>query len=239
LRRKIRSATHVLVALLPQFVKKPLYRHVFGFEIATDATIGVSVLDVDHLSMGAGARIGHGNLLTRTTTVELGPGAEIGLLNILRGGERITLGAYSTVMRWNVLNSIPDNDASGNPDPSLSLGPGATIVAGHRIDFTDRVSLGKNVVVAGRNSSLWSHSGRETLPIEIGDYCYIGSESRLAPGAKMGELSILGLGGVLVGTVPPRTIAGGVPAKPICPIGSRDEHGLKRKTRKDIPEDLY
>lgn len=236
---RLRTLAHAAIALLPGAIKRPIYRRVFGFQIADDAQIGVSILDVDHLSLGAGARIGHGNLLTRTRDVRLDDGAEIGQLNILRGGDAIELGKHATVMRLNVLNSIPDNDCEGPTDPRLVLGDGATVVSGHRLDFTDRIKLGKNVIVAGRNSSLWTHNRQATKPIEIGDFCYLGSEVRVAPGARLGDLSILGMGGVLSGEAPARTVLGGVPAKPIRDITAADEQTLRKKTKTSIPEDAY
>jgi acetyltransferase-like isoleucine patch superfamily enzyme len=232
-------ALHAGLALLPNAVKQPIYRHAFGFKIARGAKIGLSILDVDELELGAGATIGHGNLVTRTKRLTLAERAEIGFLNVLRGGDEIALGRYATVMRFNVLNSIPDNDASGPTDPRLVIADGAQVVSGHRLDFTDRIRLGKNVIVAGRASSLWTHNRQATRPIEIGDFCYLGSEVRLAPGATLGEWSILGMGAVLSGTAEARMVHGGVPAKPIRAINDDDARVLAKKTRNDIPEDLY
>lgn len=237
--RLVRTAVHAALALAPRAVKLPVYRRLFGFRIDPSATIGVSVLDVDALELGPGARIGHGNLLTRTRRVALDEGAEVDMLNVLRGGDEIRLGRYATVMRFNVLNSIPDNDCETPTDPRLVLHDGAYVVSGHRLDFTDRISVGKNVILAGRNSSLWTHNRQATRPITIGDFCYVGSEVRLAPGAELGDMAILGLGAVLSGRADARTVHGGVPAKPIRPITDEDERTLRKKTRKDIPEDLY
>jgi len=112
-------------------------------------------------------------------------------------------------------------------------------VSGHRLDFTTRITIGKNAIVAGRNSSLWTHNRQTTAPIRIGDFCYVGSEVRVAPGAHLGDWSILALGAVLSGEAAPRTVHGGVPAKPIRAIDGEDERVLAKKTRKDIPEDAY
>src|SRR4051794_11337199 len=115
--RLLRTVAHAALAVCPSAVKLPIYRHAFGFDIGPDTRIGLSILDVDHLSMAPGSRIGHGNLLTRTHRVSLDEGAEIGTLNILRGGDEIRLDPYATVLRMNVLNSIPDNDCEGPTDP--------------------------------------------------------------------------------------------------------------------------
>jgi acetyltransferase-like isoleucine patch superfamily enzyme len=237
--RRLRTAAHAAVALLPNAVKLPIYRHAFGFRVGKDVHIGLSILDADELELADGARVGHGNLIMRTKRVVLDRDAEIGFCNVLRGGDEIRLGRWATVLRFNVLNSIPDNDATGPTDPRLSLDDGAFVVSGHRIDFTDRIQIGKNVIVAGRNSSLWTHNRQATRPIEIGDFCYLGSEVRVAPGAKLGDWSILAMGAVLSGPAEPRTVHGGVPAKPIRAITDDDAKTLAKKTKKEIPEDLY
>jgi acetyltransferase-like isoleucine patch superfamily enzyme len=239
LRRRLRTVAHAAVALLPNPIKVAVYRHAFGFEIGRDVHIGLSLLDVDHLRLGDGARIGHGNLMLATRSVTLEESAMIGYGNVLRGGAAIHLERYATVLRFNVLNSIPDNDADGPTDPRLHLGPGAYVVSGHRLDFTDRITLGKNVIVAGRNSSLWTHNRQATRPITVGDFCYLGSEVRVAPGASLGDWSILAMGAVLSGSAGPRKVHGGVPAKPIRAISDEDARVLSKKTDVRIPKDAY
>ena len=238
-RRLLRTGVHAALAPLPSAVKIPIYRHAFGFRIGRGVRIGCSLLDVDHLDLGDRSRVGHGNLFLGTRRVSLDDDAEIGFLNILRGGEEILLERFATVLRFNVLNSIPDNDAEVATDPRLRLGPGAIVVSGHRLDFTDRISLGKNVIVAGRNSSFWTHNRQATRPIEIGDYCYLGSEVRVAPGASLGAWSILAMGAVLAGSAEERTVHGGVPARPIRAITDEDARVLAKKTKREIPEDAY
>ncbi len=135
-------------------------------------------------------------------------------------------------MRLNVLNAIPDHDCTTEPQSVLEVGAGTVITSGHRIDFTDRVTLGKNVIIGGRNSSLWTHNRQETAPIEIGDFCYLGSEVRLAPGAKLPDECILGLGSVLTGEIKePRSLVAGVPAKVVRPLNEKDLARIRRKTR--------
>jgi acetyltransferase-like isoleucine patch superfamily enzyme len=162
------------------------------------------------------------------------------MMNIVRGGARVSLGDYSEVMRLNVLNAIPDHDCTTEPESVLEVGAGTVITSGHRIDFTDKVTLGKNVIVGGRNSSLWTHNRQETAPIEIGDFCYLGSEVRLAPGAKLPDECILGLGSVLTGKIEePRSLVAGVPAKVVRPLNEKDLSRIRRKTRADMPDDYY
>ncbi len=239
-RRRLRLSALVLLSLLPSRVKRPFYRVLFGYRIARDVHIGVSLLDAREVELSEGTRIGHFNLILRVGRFETGRHARVGTLNIIRGGERVRLEDYSEVMRLNVLNAIPDHDCTTEPVSELVVGAGAVIVSGHRIDFTDRVKLGRNVIIGGRNSSLWTHNRQHTAPIEIGDFCYLGSEVRVAPGSKLPDECILALGSVLAGRIgEPRSLAAGVPARVVRALEDRDLTRIRRKTRRDMPDDYY
>jgi acetyltransferase-like isoleucine patch superfamily enzyme len=239
-RRQVRLVVLILLSPLPSFAKRPLYRLLLGYRLGRRVWIGLSVLDAQTVDLAEGTCIGHFNVITRVGRLETGLHARIGMLNVIRGGERVSLGDYSEVMRLNVLNAIPDHDCTTEPESVLDVGAGAVITSGHRIDFTDKVSLGKNVIVGGRNSSLWTHNRQETAPIEIGDFCYLGSEVRLAPGAKLPKECVLGLGSVLTGEITePRSLVAGVPAKVVRPLNERDLARIRRKTRADMPDGYY
>ncbi|HYU43202.1 MAG TPA: hypothetical protein VEQ84_13730 [Vicinamibacteria bacterium] len=239
-RRWPRLALLAVIALLPGFVKRPLYRGLFRYRIGRGVRIGVVILDAGTVELGDGTEIGHLNLITRVGSFITGQSVRIGSLNIIRGGERVRLGDYAEVMRLNVLNAIPDHDCTTSPASRLEIGRGAVVVSGHRIDFTDEVTIGQNVIIGGRNSSLWTHNRQSTAPIAIGDFCYLGSEVRLAPGARLAERSILGLGSVLAGAIDtPGSLVGGVPARIIRPLTAEDDALIHRKARRDAPDDLY
>jgi UDP-3-O-[3-hydroxymyristoyl] glucosamine N-acyltransferase len=235
-----RLALLAVVGLLPGPIKRPLYRALFGYRIGRGVRIGLVILDAEAVDLGDGTEIGHLNLITRVGSLVTGKSVRIGALNIIRGGERVRLGDYAEVMRLNVLNAIPDHDCTTSPVSRLEIGAGSVVVSGHRIDFTDQVTIGRNVIVGGRSSSLWTHNRQQTAPIAIGDFCYLGSEVRLAPGARLAERSILGLGSVLAGAIDtPGSLVGGVPARIIRPLTAEDDALVHRKARRDAPDDLY
>lgn len=238
--RVVRLIGLLLVGAMPNFAKRSLYRVLFGYRLGRGVSIGLSLVDARAVSLGDATRIGHFNIITRTDQFETGRSARIGMLNVVRGGDRVRLGHFVELVRLNVLNAIPDHDCTTQPASVLEIGDGAVITSGHRIDFTDRVTLGRNVIVGGRSSSLWTHNRQETAPIEIGDFCYLGSEVRLAPGAKLPSECILGMGAVLVGEIKePRSLVAGVPAKVVRPLDEKDLARIRRKTRADMPDDFY
>lgn len=210
---KFRLFIKAIIAVLPSFVKRPAYRLLFGYKIGKRVKIGMSVIDVGKCVIDDDVTIGHFNVFIGTKKLTIGDHARIGHLNIVRGGDEVRLGRYCEIIRLNEINSIPDPIVVNEIDPVFTLGDGSVLTASHKIDFTDRVELGKRVIVGGRNSSLWTHNRQMTKPIRIGDHAYLGSEIRIAPGGGSANC-IVGIGSVIT-----KPLAGeykliaGVPAK--------------------------
>jgi maltose O-acetyltransferase len=53
----------------------------------------------------------------------------------------------------------------------------------------------------------------EDRPVRIGSRCFIGGGSLILPGVTIGDECIIGAGSVVFDDVPPRSIAGGNPAR--------------------------
>ncbi|MBW8868666.1 MAG: hypothetical protein JF610_15305, partial [Acidobacteria bacterium] len=109
-----------------------MYRALFGYRIGRGVRIGLVLLDADEVDLGDSTTIGHFNLVTRVGRLVTGRGARLGFLNVIRGGERVELGPYAEVMRFNVLNAIPDHDCTTAPVSRLEIGAGSVVVSGHR-----------------------------------------------------------------------------------------------------------
>jgi acetyltransferase-like isoleucine patch superfamily enzyme len=190
-----------------------------------------------HLSVGDHSSISHGVLFLRCGNVRVGTHVNIGPCNIFRGGESIELNDYSQLLRLNVINAIPDNDCFNGPQSIFTLGYGSVLTAEHRIDFTDRVTIGRCTTIAGRNSSIWTHNRRKGSSAKIGDFCYVGSEVRVAPGVHIGDCCIVGLGAVVTrGIIEGHLLIGGVPARPIRQLRNEDYELIFAKTRPDLPD---
>ena len=139
----------------------------------------------------------------------------------------------------NEINSIPEPDAVNPVDPTFTLGSGSIITTGHKIDFTDRVEIGRRTIIGGRNSSIWTHNRQRTLPIRIGEFAYVGSEIRMAPGSAIPSRCVVGIGAVVTRKIEADgSLIGGVPAKPIKELSVEDRFLIERKTRPDLPDDV-
>jgi len=236
---KSRLLVLAFCAVLPSFLKRPCYRWFFRYKIGKRVRIGVSIIDAGECSIADDVSIGHFNVVTRVEKLNIKDHARIGHLNIIRGGAEVSLGRYCEIIRMNEINSIPDPEVVNPIDPVFVLGDGSIVTTGHKIDFTDRVEIGRRVILGGRNSSLWTHNRQRTLPITIGPLVYMGSEIRMAPGSAIPARCIVGIGSVITARLEEEgKLIAGVPAKTVKELSSEDQFLIERKTRPDLPDDV-
>jgi acetyltransferase-like isoleucine patch superfamily enzyme len=236
---KIRLIVKGLIAFLPSGAKRLCYRHLFGYKIGKRVRIGFSIIDSGECDIGDGVSIGHLNAFVGTKKLTIGEQTRIGTLNVFRGGDEIRIGRYCDILRLNEINSIPEPETVNVADPRFILGDGSMIAASHKIDFTDRVEFGKRVILGGRNSSLWTHNRQMTEPITIGDFTYIGSEIRIAPGGSIPARCIVGIGSVITKSFEHENwLIGGLPAKELKVLDEDGRFLTERKTRSDLPDDI-
>lgn len=236
---KFRLLMLAACAVLPSFLKRPSYRLFFGYKIGKRVRIGVSIIDAGECDIDDDVQMGHFNVVTRVQKLTIKDHVRIGHLNIIRGGDEVSLGRYCEIIRMNEINSIPDPEVVNKIDPVFLLGDGSIVTTGHKIDFTDRVEIGRRVILGGRNSSIWTHNRQRTLPITIGSLVYIGSEVRMAPGSAIPARSIVGIGSVITAALTEEgKLIAGVPAKTIKELSQEDQFLIERKTRPDLPDDV-
>ncbi len=236
---KLRLFSLALVAILPSAMARPCYRGFFGYKIGKRVRLGFSIIDVVECSIDDDVSIGHLNIFTGTEKLSIGEHTRIGVLNIFRGGREIRIGRYCDILRLNEINSIPEPDVVNETEPVFILGDGSMLAASHKIDFTDRVEFGKCVILGGRNSSLWTHNRQMTRSIQIGDYSYLGSEIRIAPGGSIPPKCIVGMGSVITKSFDrPYYLIAGVPAAEVRELEEDGRFLTERKTRTDLPDDI-
>lgn len=88
------------------------------------------------------------------------------------------------------------------------------------IDNLTTVCLGDRVVISqGAYLCTGNHDYRDlsfalsALPITIGSDVWVGAKVVLAPGTEVGDGAVLGLAAVVSGTIPPRALMRGNPAR--------------------------
>ncbi len=227
------------IAALPSGLACVGLRLFFGYKIGKNVRIGFSLIDAADCVIGDNVSIGHLNAFVGIKKLSIGEHTRIGTLNIVRGGDEVRIGRYCEILRLNEINSIPEPDIINEADPRFILGDGSMIAASHKIDFTDKVEFGKRVILGGRNSSIWTHNRQSTKPVSIGDYSYIGSEIRIAPGGEIPAKCIVGIGSVITKKFESENrLIAGVPAKEVKELDTDGRFLTEHKTRPDLPKDI-
>jgi len=90
--------------------------------------------------------------------------------------------------------------------------------------FAAKVSIGKQVSIAQR-VNIMADSGPNastfmqqfypiiTMPVKIGDHCWIGANAIIMPGVELGECCVVAANAYVDRSFPPYSVIGGTPAR--------------------------
>lgn len=106
---------------------------------------------------------------------------------------------------------------------TLEIGDHSVINRRCTLDARMGLHIGDNVNVSAEAYLLtYSHDPRSPTfacvggPIVIEDHAWIGLRALVMPGVRIGEGAVVAAGAVVTADVPPYTIVGGVPARPLA-----------------------
>lgn len=201
----------LLTIILPWKVKRFLLIKIWKYEIHPNAKIGLAYIFPKHLKMEKGSKIDH-----FTVAIHL---------------DLIILNENASISRSNWITGFPTNSKSKhfqhqiNRKCELIIGKESAITKHHHIDCTNQVKIGNYTTIAGYYSQFLTHSinihenRQDSAPIEIGDYCFVGTNSVVLGGASLPSYSVLGAKSLLNKKFTEEyTLYGGAPAKSIQPI---------------------
>ena len=195
----------LFILLLPWSLKRRLLQRCFGYSLDPTARIGLAWVYPKYLRMGRESHIDHFTVAIHLDSIELGD--------------------YSTVGRSNWITGHPGDSQrhfthQKDRRPQLIVGPHSAITKRHYLDCTHEIKVGSFTTIAGHHSELLTHSidvvaGRQdSKPIEVGDYCFIGTRCILLGGARLPSQSVLAAGAVLSKPFEASfSLYGGVPAR--------------------------
>ena len=100
--------------------------------------------------------------------------------------------------------------------PDSLINRGCVLDARGPLRIGAHVSVSPNVVIL-TTQHMADHPDfiTETKPVTIHDYAWIGMRAMIMPGVTIGEGAVVAAGSVVTRDVPPYTIVGGAPARPI------------------------
>jgi acetyltransferase-like isoleucine patch superfamily enzyme len=149
-------------------------------------------------------------------------------------GSRIEIGEGILLRSWSSTNPLAPNHrvvlATRNANAIIKIGQdvgmtGITLVAAERIEIGDRVQIGANATIVDTDFHPLDLETRRKdflagkhAPVIIENDVFIGMNSLILKGVRVGEGSVIGAGSVVTINIPPRTIAAGNPVRVIKAI---------------------
>jgi acetyltransferase-like isoleucine patch superfamily enzyme len=181
----VRGALVTFVAALPASELKNSLLRRLGWAIGDGVHMGPClVLNVDHVDIGGGARIGS--------------------FNVVRDLAALTVGEHADIGHWNWVTACRQFGEAG-ATCLLQLGAHSAITSRHYIDCSGSIRIGTHTTIAGVRSTLlthgisWKSSAQTFNPINIGDYCLISSNVQVSPGTVVGSRIVVGMGATITG----------------------------------------
>ncbi len=168
--------------------------------ICNSARIGFSWVNVENLTMHNGARIGNFNFID-CDRLELHKESQIHSLNVIKGPISIIISCKAQIGKRNIVTRSAMGVVWG--DSYLKIGYNSKITAGHKLDLTQSISIGRNSIIAGLGSQLWTHGYvhkrngeryRVDGSIDIGENVYIGSSVIINSNVKISNNITVGSG---------------------------------------------
>lgn len=180
--------------------------------------------------------------LSLSSTCRIGSASQfLGLPIVTAPGRQISIGRNVQVV------SLPRGTALGvsrpvilrclTPEARIEIGDdcglsGTTICAASSVTIGKRCLLGADVIVMDTDFHNHAPHNRRyapvdwpaiSAPVSIGDDVFIGTRAIVQKGVTIGDGSIVAAGSVVVRDVPPNTIVGGNPARPIRSLTENEE----------------
>lgn len=217
----LRTLFSVFTTVLPWPLRRWALMRFLGYQIHPTARLGFCLLLARNVILEEYSRIGHLTVCIHLDLVHLGPHASLGRGNWITG--------YPSNEK-KYFSHLPERRAE------LILGAHSAITNRHMVDCTARVTFGKFTTFAGFRSQILSHSidlrenRQSAQPIEIGDYCFIGTDCVILGGCALPPYSVLAAKSLLNRKHEEQfTLYGGIPARPLKAL-NRDLKYFQRTT---------
>ena len=194
-----------ILFLFPSIIAFPIVKLIGGknrYRFGRKSRVGFSLVITPKLHIEDGAMILNGNFI-RVTAIKMRKDSIIKCFNILKGNYQVCMDEKTVINKSNkIVNALCEKQVS-----SLVIGYNSIIGVNHFIDMTHNVVIGKNSILAGIGSQLWTHSFyhdkqgsgriREEKAIEIGNNIYVGSRCIICPGVMIVDTISIGAGAVI------------------------------------------
>ncbi|MBE6578125.1 MAG: acyltransferase [Ruminococcaceae bacterium] len=163
---------------------------------------------------------------------KLGKACELRFGTRFIGGKYISLDDNVVLSTGAVFAVYPTFEGKDNPvktdaDGGIILRKGVsanrnlTIYCASRVEIDEDVMMGSGILITDNDHGIdptapnYRNQPLTTKPVKIGKGCWIGERATVLSGVEIGEHSIVAAGAVVTKSIPPYSIAAGVPARVI------------------------
>ena len=196
----IRNAVVLFFGILPASKFKNLLLRICGMPIKLSAKI-------------------HPQLILGGGRITAGENSLIRPFNIFRNID-LEIGANTIIGSWNWISAATALSTLESFRGSLRLGDHSSINSRHYFDCSGGVVIGRYSDVAGVRSTFITHfvDTKEAVQtcrsIQIGDYVSLSSNLKVAPGANVGDRSLVAMGSILTSHIfPENSFIAGMPGR--------------------------
>ena len=103
----------------------------------------------------------------------------------------------------------------------VTINQGTAVVAHHGIEIGDDTLIGEFSAIYDTNyHAVDIDHPTKYAPVRIGSNVWIGRNVTVLPGSRIGDHTVVGVGSVVSGELPPRVLAVGNPARPVKELNS-------------------
>ncbi len=222
----------LLYGLWPGFIKILLYR-LKGYRIGKGVTIGFgSVVCGDDVEIGEHTSIGFLTII-RGKEIRLGPYVQIGSMTFL-DTPHMEIGEGTKINEQVFVGGLQMPDSRFVVGRNCQIMQMSFINPARSVVIGDDSGIGGHCLIFGHSSFQSQFEGYATdfAPIEIGNSAGLSWRVFVLPGTKIGDGARIGADSVVSGTIPPRSMAVGFPARivgkaPVFPRTVSDEQKVQ------------
>jgi len=184
----IRIIAQMFLFIFPWPLRKIMLQRFFGFKLSKGSKIGFSIVLANEVNLEEGAIILNLTFINRIDYLHLKPFAMIGRRNWITGASTSNFRSFRAV---------------NNRKCELIIGKHTRIVDRHLIDCNGGVYIGNFTTIAGNRSQILTHSidiktsTQTANPVQIGDYCFVGTGCIFLMNSSIPSFSILGAGSTI------------------------------------------
>jgi len=184
-----------------------------------------------HQDLSAGEKLKKGlNLVTETARARVllrscnavGAGARVvGRVRVDNRGSIAIGDGLVMISKFLPIELVAGSGAKIELGDHVWINFGSVVAAKQLVKIGHRVMIGQHCIISDVDIPEMAADPRpyEAKPVEIGDDAWLAGRVTVRPGVRIGEGAVITAGSIVETDIPPRVVAGGIPARVLRPAG--------------------